>query len=116
MNETAQNILMAPLFLGFVVIWIWWARRLRPDAPMSRLDRLVLDAVEESGPDAEVMNHIWPYVRARRWMPIPTVLHFSLIRLEMAGEITSEWASRPSPATLLYPRTRVYSVAGERGR
>jgi len=72
---------------------------------MRRMERLVLDAIERHGPDALVLDDLWPYVNARRWCMNSASLYWPLMRLEDAGLITSRWQDGP------YPRRRLYSLA-----
>jgi DNA-binding PadR family transcriptional regulator len=58
---------------------------------MSRLDRLVLDAVEKHSPKATVVQHIWPYVNERRWCFSAASLYPALARLERKQLISSRW-------------------------
>lgn len=72
---------------------------------MTRLQRLVLDAIEAHGPDATVVQNIYPYVNARRWMFSYGSLYPALIALEDAGLVTSRWQEGAPP------RRRLYSAA-----
>lgn len=98
-----------PIVFMVVLAWVWVCRQITPSVPMRRLDRIVLDAIEQLGPDVMVASQIYPYVEARRstWLFSFGAIHLSLIRLETAGLITSEWVAGP------YPRTRLYSKAEE---
>lgn len=57
------------------------------------LDRLVLDAVEQYGPEAEASAHIRPYVMARMAILSPNAIRQALARLEQAQHIVSTYLS-----------------------
>ena len=81
---------------------------------MTRLDRLVLDAIEKHSPHATVVHHVWPFVDARRWslFGVGMSVYVSLMRLENAGLIASRWDDSMSPEELQRRggnRRRLYS-------
>lgn len=79
---------------------------------MTRLQRLVLDAVEKHGPDATTLKHIFPYVSARRWMFSRASIYLALRALEDAGHVTHREEMDPARRGP-YPRY-LYSVTNRR--
>lgn len=69
---------------------------------MTRLDRVLLDAIQLCGPNATVGGHIIPFVEQRLWLLWPSSLWAALRRLEEAKLIVSVWADMPEPRIKLY--------------
>ncbi len=66
----------------------------------AHLDRLVLDAIEKYGPEADVAAHIRPYVILRMNLLSPNAIRHALERLEETHQIASTHSS--------FSRSRVY--------
>lgn len=82
---------------------------------MTRLQRLILDAVEKHGPDALVVRDVLPYVWARRWAPLLRgSIYIDLMQMEHVGLLTSRWLDEPPEALRMRGglRRRAYSLAG----
>lgn len=120
MSETVQMLAAALLFIFLGALLSWAFRQIVADSQNATFDRLVLDAVEQLGPEVTMAGQIYPYVSARRfgssWSFTLVAIHQSLIRLEVSGLVESEWATQLGPGEQTRPRTRVYSAKASKGR